>query len=44
MTSNPKHFAYDKALFSVVHDLRISPKELNHDLEKKLMIGFSKGK
>ena len=34
MTSNGKRFAYDASLFSTVHYVNISAKELNNDLEK----------
>ena len=34
LTSNAKHFADDTSLFSVVHDVNTSAKELNDDLEK----------
>ena len=34
MTNNAKLFAYDTSLFSAVHYVSISAKELNNDLEK----------
>ena len=34
LTSNAKLFAYDTSLFSAVHYVSISAKELNNDLEK----------
>ena len=34
LTSNAKLFAYDISLFSAVHYVSISAKELNNDLEK----------
>ena len=34
LTSNWKLFADDTSLFSVVHDVNASPKELNDDLKK----------
>ena len=34
LTSNAKIFATDTSLFSVVHDVNISAKELNDDLKK----------
>ena len=34
LTSNAKLFADDTSLFSVVHDVNTSAKELNHDLKK----------
>ena len=43
LTSNAKYFADDTSLFSVVHDVSISAKDLNDDLEK-LMTGLSNGK
>ena len=43
LTSNAKPFADDTSLFSVVHDVSISAKDLNDDLEK-LMTGLSNGK
>ena len=43
LTCNVKPFADDASLFSVVHDVNTSAKELNDNL-KKLMIGLSNGK
>ena len=37
-------FADDTSLFSVVHNVNTSAKELNDGLRKKLMIGLSNGK
>ena len=34
LTSNAKHFAADTSLFSVVHDVNTSAKELDDDLKK----------
>ena len=34
LTNNAKLFADDKSLFSVVHDVNISAKEINDDLQK----------
>ena len=34
ISSNPKLFAYDTSLFSVVHDKNISARELNNDLQQ----------
>ena len=43
LTNNAKLFADDKSLFSVVHDVNISAKEIMMTC-KKLMIGLSNGK
>ena len=34
LTNNAKRFAGDKSLFSVVHDVNTSAKDLNDDLKK----------
>ena len=34
LKTNPKLFADDTSLFSIVHDLNVSANDLNHDLKK----------
>ena len=34
LKTNPKLFADDNSLFSIVHDLNVSANDLNHDLKK----------
>ena len=41
LSSNPKLFADDTSLFSVVHDINTSTTELNSDLKKSMIDPFN---